>query len=310
MTDPRLLVGSGTFDDGAVLRLSDELALVQSVDFFTPVVDTPFDFGRIAAANALSDLYAMGADPLCAMAVCAFPKGTLPLEVLRDTLAGGLEVLRAESVVPMGGHTVKGPEFTYGLAVTGTVHPGRVLSNAGARPGDVLVLTKPIGTGVLGTALKRGELDAEGERRLVEAMATTNRQASLACREVGVHALTDVTGFGLLGHALEMAAASGLAIEIDAARVPLLPGALTAVRSGAVPGGLLANRAWVADKVRFGAVEDELAQLLTDPQTSGGLLAAAAADRVEALVTASGARGVHATVIGRALAGAPAALVR
>lgn len=310
VTDPRLLVGSGTFDDGAVLKLSDELALVQSVDFFTPVVDTPFDFGRIAAANALSDLYAMGADPLCAMAVCAFPKGTLPLEVLRSTLAGGLEVLRAEGVVPMGGHTVKGPEFTYGLAVTGTVHPGRVLSNAGARPGDELVLTKPIGTGVLGTALKRGELDAAGERRLVEAMATTNRQASLACREIGVHALTDVTGFGLLGHALEMATASGVAIEIDTARVPLLPGARAAVRSGAVPGGLLANRAWVADTVRFGAVEDELAQLLVDPQTSGGLLAAAAADRIEALVTACGARGVRAAVIGRVLAGAPTVLLR
>lgn len=310
VADPRLLVGSGTFDDGAVLQLTEELALVQSVDFFTPVVDTPFDFGRIAAANALSDLYAMGADPLCAMAVCAFPTGTLPLEALRDTLAGGLAVLRAEGVVPMGGHTVKGPEFTYGLAVTGTVHPTRVLSNAGARPGDVLVLTKPIGTGVLGTALKRGELGAEGESLLVETMATTNRQASLACREVGVHALTDVTGFGLLGHALEMATASRVELHVDASCVPLLPGAVEAVTSGAVPGGLHANRAWVADKVRIDGVGEVLQQLLVDPQTSGGLLAAVPGDHLEALLAACTARGVRAAVIGHVETGAPGAVVR
>jgi selenide, water dikinase len=212
--------------------------------------------------------------------------------------------------VPMGGHTVKGPEFTYGLAVTGTVHPAGVLTNAGARPGDVLVLTKPIGTGVLGTALKRGELGAAGERLLVETMATTNRQASLACREVGVHALTDVTGFGLLGHALEMAAASGVELWIEASRVPLLPGAVEAVTSGAAPGGLHANRAWVADKVRFDGVGEVLQQLLVDPQTSGGLLASVPGDRAEELLAACTARGVRAVVVGRAKAGAPGAVVR
>lgn len=302
--DPRLLVGHGTFDDAAVLQLSDELALVQSVDFFPPIVDEPYDFGRIAAANALSDLYAMGADPLCAMALCAFPKGTLPLEVLRDTLAGGLAVLQAEGVVPMGGHTVKGPEFTYGLAVTGTVHPARVLTNAGARPGDALVLTKPIGTGVLSTALKRDALDPRAARALVEAMATTNRLASLACREVGVHALTDVTGFGLLGHALELATASGVGLWIEARSVPLLAGAHEAAGAGAIPGGLNANHAWVADKVRFEAVDEVHSALLCDPQTSGGLLAAVEMARVGDLVEACAARGVAAAVIGRVVEGA------
>jgi len=301
--DPRLLVGTGTFDDGAVLRLSDELALVQSVDFFPPIVDDPFDFGRVAAANALSDLFAMGADPLCAMAVCAFPKGTLPIEVLREILAGGLAVLEAEGVVPMGGHTVKGPELTYGLAVTGIVHPARVLTNAGARPGDLLVLTKPIGTGVLSTAVKRELLDAASLATLVEAMATTNRHASRACREAGVHALTDVTGFGLLGHALELAAASRVALEIDATAVPLLPGAREAALAGAVPGGLVANRGWVADKVRFDGVEEATVQLLCDPQTSGGLLAAVAGADAAALVAACATRGVTAAVIGRIVDG-------
>lgn len=307
--DPRLLVGTGTFDDAAVLQLSDEVALVQSVDFFPPIVDDPFDFGRIAAANALSDLYAMGAEALCAMAVCAFPKGTLPLEVLHATLAGGLALLQAEGVVPMGGHTVKGPEFTYGLAVTGTVHPARVLTNAGARPGDALVLTKPIGTGVLSTALKRELLDAEISRTLVETMATTNRRAAHACQDVGVHALTDVTGFGLLGHALELASASRVALEVDAAAVPFLPGAREAALAGAVPGGLVANRAWIADKVRFLALDDVTVQLLCDPQTSGGLLAAVAGTDVATLVAACEAAGVSASVIGRAVEGEPGTAV-
>jgi selenide,water dikinase len=233
VSDPRLLVGAGTFDDAGVVRLSDELALVQSVDFFTPVVDDPFDFGRIASANALSDIYAMGAKPLTALAVCAFPVETLPLSVLEKTLAGGLAVLREEWVLPLGGHTVKGPEFTYGLAVTGLVHPRRVLTNAGARAGDQLVLTKALGTGVMATALKHGELPEEARRAMVASMAETNRRAAEACESVEVHALTDVTGYGLLGHALEMAEASGVALEIDAESLPLLPGARAAAEAGA-----------------------------------------------------------------------------
>lgn len=291
-------MGNRTFDDAGVLKLSDDLALVQTVDFFTPVVDDPFDFGRIAAANALSDVYAMGAVPLSALAVCSFPSGTLPLEALRATLAGGLAVLQAEGVLPLGGHTVKGPELTYGLAVTGTVHPDRVLTNAGALPGDVLVLTKPIGTGVLATALKQGVLDARGERELVEAMATTNRCAAEACRSFPVHALTDVTGYGLLGHALELAEASGVAVEIRVAEVPLLTGARAAAAAGHIPGGLKANRSWVRDKVILEGVEELALDLLCDPQTSGGLLVALAEADAEAVVLACRACGVAAMRIG------------
>lgn len=301
--DERLLVGRGTFDDAGVLRMSDELALVQSVDFFTPVVDDPWDFGRIAAANALSDIYAMGAVPLTALAVCTFPAGSLPLEVLRATLAGGLATLREAGVVPLGGHTVKGPEFTYGLAVTGTVHPQRILTNAGARPGDLLFLTKPIGTGVLATALKRESLSAEATAALVETMAATNALAAQACREVEVHALTDVTGYGLLGHALEMAAGSGVAVEIDAAMVPLLPGAVEAVVAGAIPGGLTANRAWVADRVSLAGVDETFQALLCDPQTSGGLLAAIAPGAAGAFRRACAVRGVLAAPVGRVTGG-------
>ncbi len=303
VSDPRLLVGARTFDDAGVVRLSDELALVQTVDFFTPVVDEPFDFGRIAAANALSDVYAMGARPFSALAVCSFPQGTLPLEVLRDTLAGGLSVLREEGVLPLGGHTVKGPEFTYGLAVTGLVHPDRVLTNAGARAGDVLVLTKRIGTGVLATALKRDELGAGARDAMVASMAATNRAAAEELADLRVHGLTDVTGYGLLGHALEMAEASAVALEIDAAAVPLLDGAREAAGSGAIPGGLVANRAWIAGRVGFDGVDEVTASLLCDPQTSGGLLAALAPADAATLLERCARRGVAAAVIGRVVAG-------
>ena len=303
IADPRLLVGAGTFDDAGVVRLSEELALVQTVDFFTPVVDEPFDFGRIAAANALSDVYAMGARPFSALVVTTFPAGTLPLEVLRETLAGGLAVLRQEGVLPLGGHTVKGPEFTYGLAVTGLVHPDKVLTNAGARVGDALVLTKALGTGVLATALKRGELGDAERRALVASMVTTNRKAAEACEGEEVHALTDVTGYGLLGHGLEMAEASGVAIEIDASAVPFLPGAPAAAAAGSIPGGLLANLSWVEPKVRMAGIADVTAKLLCDPQTSGGLLAAVAPNAVASFLEACARFGVSAAVIGRVVAG-------
>ncbi len=302
--DSRLLVGAGTFDDAGVIELRDDLALVQSVDFFPPIVDDPFDFGRIAAANALSDIYAMGAEPLTALAVCAFPQGTLPLEVLERTLAGGLATLRDDGVLPLGGHTVKGPEFTYGLAVTGTVHPRRVLTNAGGRPGDVLVLTKPLGTGVLSTALKRGELPAECEWTLVESMAATNRRAAEACRATGVHALTDVTGYGLVGHALELAEASGTALELGA-EPPLLAGAAEAAAAGAIPGGLNANRDWAAARVLWAGVDPLAVDLLCDPQTSGGLLAALPEERVETLAAACRERGVGCWRVGSLVAGKP-----
>ncbi len=308
VSDPRLLVGSGTFDDAGVFRLTDDVALVQSVDFFTPIVDDPFDFGRIAAANALSDLYAMGAEPLTAMAVCAFPRDTLPLAVLRATLAGGLETLRREGVVPLGGHTVKGPEFTYGLAVTGTVHPAQVLSNAGGRVGDLLYLTKPLGTGVITTALKRGTVREEDERAAVESMVATNRAAAEVCREAGVHALTDITGYGLLGHAMELASASGVALEILAGEhLPILPGARAAAASGALPGGLIANREWAAARLSWHEVDPVMVDLLCDPQTSGGLLAAVPVERGESFAERCAASGVEAWCVGRLVEGEPGA---
>jgi selenide,water dikinase len=303
VADPRLLVRAGAFDDAGVVRVSDEVALVQSVDFFTPVVDDPFDFGRIAAANALSDIYAMGARPLSALAVCAFPVDTLPLSVLEKTLAGGLAVLQEEGVLPLGGHTVKGPEFTYGLAVTGVVHPNKVLTNAGARIGDLLVLTKALGTGVLATALKRGELADEACRTMVASMVATNRRAADACEGIEVHALTDVTGYGLLGHALEMAEASGVAVEIHGGALPLLPGAREAAAAGAIPAGLNANRAWIETKADLSLVDATTASLLCDPQTSGGLLAAVSARDAAELLERCRKNGVRATVVGRVIDG-------
>jgi selenide,water dikinase len=308
-SDPRLLVGTGTFDDAGVMKLSDDVALVQSVDFFTPVVDEPFDFGRIAAANALSDVYAMGARPVAALAVCAFPSGTLPLEVLERTLAGGIAVLREEDVLLLGGHTIKGPEFNYGLAVTGVVHPDRIATNAGARVGDVLILTKPLGTGVLATALKRGELSEENRAGMVASMAGTNRLAAEAAVETGIDAMTDVTGYGLLGHALELAEASGVAIEIDAAEVPLLPGAREAAGAGAIPGGLVANREWATPRTTLTGVDPVMADLLVDPQTSGGLLVAVPAAKLSALLAACARRGVGARTVGRVTPGPPGTAV-
>jgi selenide,water dikinase len=309
VADARLLVGAGTFDDAGVVRLAEDLALVQTVDFFTPVVDEPFDFGRIAAANALSDIYAMGAKPLSALAVCAFPDGTLPLSVLRETLAGGLSVLKDEGVLPLGGHTVKGPEFTYGLAVTGFVHPDRVLTNAGARVGDVLVLTKALGTGVLATALKRGVLPENARKAMVASMAETNRKAAEACEGVEVHALTDVTGYGLLGHALEMAEASGVAIEIDSGSLPLLPWVREAIEAGAIPAGLRANREWAERKADLRGVDEVTGTLLCDPQTSGGLLAAVPEAGAAAMLARCSERGVRAARVGRVVAGRPGTAV-
>ena len=303
VADPRLLVGAGTFDDAGVVVLSDDLALVQSVDFFTPVVDDPFDFGRVAAANALSDLYAMGARPLAALAVCAFPRDTLDLQVLQRTLAGGLAVLADDGVLPLGGHTIKGPEFTYGLAVTGLVHPAEVLTNAAARPGDALVLTKPLGTGVLATSLKRGALDDDAERVLVASMTATNRLAAEACRASGVRALTDVTGYGLLGHALEMAEASGAAVELWASALPLLPGAREAASAGAVPAGLVANRTWAQPRVLQSTVDPVSMDLLCDPQTSGGLLAAVPPEAAPRLLEECSRRGVAAVQVGAVIDG-------
>ncbi len=270
---PNLLVGWEKADDAGVVRLRDDLALIQTVDFFTPIVNDPKDFGRIAAANALSDVYAMGGKPLTAMNLVCFPKKRLPKEVLRDILLGGMEVLHQAQALLVGGHSVDDPELKYGLSVTGVLHPGKVVTNAGARPGDHLVLTKPLGTGILATAIKARMVSEEVEREAIFWMTTLNRQASEAMQEVGVNACTDITGFGLLGHALEMARASRVELTIKASKVPVIRAALEMASQGLVPEGTFANRAYCEKSLRLeGVISPFLLDCLADAQTSGGLL--------------------------------------
>jgi selenide,water dikinase len=279
--DPRLLVGPDTFDDAAVIVLRDDLALVQTVDFFAPIVDDPYDFGRIAAANALSDVYAMGGTPLSALALAAFPEGKLPLQVLSDILRGGEDVVRAAGAMVVGGHTVTDDEIKYGLAVTGTVHPSEIMSNAAAQPGDVLVLTKPLGTGLLATQMKAGTLSDANAATLIASMTRLNDIASAAARAVGVRCATDITGFGLLGHASHVARASGVTLRFHASALPLLPGVREAVAAGVTTGGATRNARYVDPLAQWsaalGAVERAV---MVDPQTSGGLLVAVPSGRV------------------------------
>jgi selenide,water dikinase len=272
LADPRLLVGRETFDDAGIFALSDDLALVQTVDFFAPIVDDPYRFGQVAAANALSDVYAMGGEPLTALNIVGFPTGTLPLDVLTEILRGGQDKVHEAGAVIAGGHTVVDDEVKYGLAVTGRVDPRRILSNAHARVGDRLVLTKPIGTGLIATAAKRGLLDATVTDRAVDSMTALNRDASRAAVALHVRCATDVTGFGLLGHVSHIARASDVTLRIDPARVPLLDGARDAWRAGARTGGAERNEDYLDTRVEWGDVDEEMRQLLIDPQTSGGLL--------------------------------------
>ncbi|MEA2298847.1 MAG: selenide, water dikinase [Solirubrobacteraceae bacterium] len=296
--DPDVLVGAAGADDAAVYRLSADLAVVQTVDFFTPIVDDPYDFGRIAATNALSDVYAMGARPIMALNLVAFPLETLGGAVLEQIMRGAHDAVRLAGATIAGGHSIDDPEPKFGLAVTGVVHPEEILTNAGGRPGDVLVLSKPLGAGVVATAAKRGLADDALVARATAVMCELNRDASLAARDAGAHALTDVTGFGLLGHLHEMALASGLAAEVDAAAVPAIDGVLDLLRAGAevVAGGTRRNRAYAETFTVFadGVAEAER-WLVCDAMTSGGLLAAVAPG------SAGAARGA---VIGR-LAGGP-----
>ena len=279
-TDPRLLVGRETFDDAGVFRLSADLALVQTVDFFAPIVDDPYRFGRVAAVNALSDVYAMGGEPLTAMNIVAFPEKKLPLSVLTEILRGGQDAVHDAGARIVGGHTVTDEELKYGLSVTGQVHPDRILSNANARAGDMLVLTKAIGTGILATAGKRGELTPEQDEALYRSMAALNRDASRAAVALGARCATDVTGFGLLGHARHIAKASGVTLVIEHARVPLLDGAREALIAGHATGGASRNAKWLDPDTDWNDAGAEVRALLTDPQTSGGLLVAIDASRV------------------------------
>jgi len=293
-------VGHETRDDAAVYQISATEAIVETVDFFTPVVDDPYWFGRIAAANAFSDIWAMGARPLFALNLVGFPVKALPVEILAEILRGGSEGAALAGAPVLGGHSIDDPEPKYGMAVTGLVHPDRILRNVGARPGDRLLLTKPLGSGILTTALKRGVASEAEVASVTETMAALNRAAGEVLAASGaVTALTDVTGFGLLGHAWEMAEGSGAVLRIEAARVPLLPGVRAHAERGVLPGGSLANLEWARPHARFGAGVDEVARkVLADAQTNGGLLAAVREDRAEAVGALLADRGVEAAWIG------------
>jgi selenide, water dikinase len=300
-TAPELLVGSATADDAAVWRLSDELALVQTVDFFTPVVDDPYDFGRIAAANALSDVYAMGGRPLTALNLVAWPLEQLGPDALSEVLRGGIDVVHAAGAEVVGGHSIDDPEPKYGLAVTGVVHPDRVIANSGGRPGHVLVLTKPLGGGAVVTARKRRAADDALLARAVETMAALNAEAGAAAVRTGAAAMTDVTGFGLLGHLHALARESGVAAEIEAAAVPVLEGvAALLADEGAVSGGSRRNREYADGFATFAdGVEPWRERLVCDATTSGGLLVAVDATRAHEL---------PGPVVGRLVAGEPGAI--
>ena len=299
LANPDVLVGLETGDDAAVYRLRPDLALVVTTDFFTPVVDDAYTFGAIAAANALSDIYAMGAQPLMAINLVAFPIKELGPEILADILRGGMDKVREAGIDILGGHSIDDHEPKYGLAVTGTVHPDRVWRNRGGRPGDRLVLTKPLGTGVITTAIKHEVAPPDSAAAAIEGMLRLNRDAADALATVDPHAVTDVTGFGLLGHLHYLARASGVAARVEAASVPFLPGAEMLAEAGEVPGGTRRNEQFLASRVRWPAQLPASRQtLLCDAQTSGGLLVAVAATDVKRLLEALEQRRVAGSVIG------------
>ena len=305
--DPNLLVGFETSDDAGIYRISPDLALVQTVDFFTPLVDDPFTFGQIAATNALSDVYAMGGRPVSALAlVCFPPKGDL--DILEQIMRGGLAKMTEARCTVVGGHSVRDEEMKFGYVVTGVIDPAQVRTNARSLVGDELILTKPVGTGVITTALKQGRAEAAWVDAAIKSMTTLNNTAAmLAAGCTGVHAMTDITGFGLMGHGREMAVGSGVTLVIDTAAVPQIPGAMEAIRLGAIPGGLLSNREFAECMVADAAgsqIGEDLRKLMYDPQTSGGLLiSVAAADAAELLGSLRNA-GVPAARIGNVIASA------
>jgi len=299
---PDVIVGTETNDDAGVFRLRPDLAIVNTVDFFTPIVDDPFTFGQIAATNAISDIYAMGAEPRTALNIVGFPRGTLDIEILGEILRGGGEKAREAGVVVIGGHSIIDEEVKYGMAVTGEIHPDRVIRNVGVQPGDALVLTKPLGTGIITTALKQRRATQESVDAAVTSMTTLNGTASRIMRNFAVHACSDVTGFALLGHSQEMAAGSEVTIVLESALLPLLPGAEQLAEEGHLTGGCRRNRAYLQDKVVVDlSVGTGLVEIGFDPQTSGGLLIAlprADAPRLVAELQASGV--TAATIVGHA----------
>ena len=302
---PDLLVGNDTADDAAVYRLNDEQALVATTDFFMPIVDDPYDFGRIAATNAISDIYAIGGQPILALAIVGMPVGTLPIEAIQKILEGGASVCVDAGIPLAGGHTIDSPEPIYGLVALGLVHPDKIKRNSGAKAGDVLILGKPLGIGILGSAMKKGVLDAEGYRQLIDTTTQLNRVGADLAALDGVHALTDVTGFGLLGHLLEVCRGASLTAKIAASKLPLLPAAVGFAKQGIGPGAIGRNLASFGTDVEFAeGVEDWQRCILADAQTSGGLLAAVAPECVDQVLELFRLNGFEAaTVIGQLEAG-------
>lgn len=301
--DPNVLVGFDTADDAGVYKISPELALVQTVDFFTPIVDDPFTFGQIAAVNALSDVYAMGGRPLSSLAIVCFPEKE-DLQILGQILAGGLSKMVEAGCTVIGGHSVRDEEIKFGYAVTGAVHPNRILVNGGARAGDVLVLTKALGTGVISTAIKQGKAEEEWIEAATKSMTTLNKLAAEAAADLDdeVHGATDITGFGFVGHVREIALAGNVRVRIDSTKIPVLAGALESVRAGCVPAGLRANREFAECAVAYGPNVAEITKtLLFDPQTAGGLLLSVSANASERFLRALQNRGGTATLVGEVL---------
>jgi selenide,water dikinase len=304
--DPRVLLGLEARDDAAVYALRKDLALVQTVDFITPIVDDPYAFGAIGAANALSDIYAMGARPVTALNIVAFPIRSLPLATLQEILRGAAETVAEAGAAIVGGHTIDDLEPKFGLAVAGLAHPDRIVRKAGGRPGDALILTKPLGTGILTTALDRRLIGEEDLREAVAVMRNLNRAAAEAMLEVGVHACTDVTGFGLLGHLHELAEASSVSAHVSLKQIPVLPGVWDLARRDAVPGGSRNNQRYLMEHVTWGeGIKPEEQVVLCDAQTSGGLLVAVSPRRRSRLVAALRKRGVLAAEIGKLTRGNP-----
>jgi selenide,water dikinase len=293
-------VGLDTSDDAGVYQLNDEVALVQTVDFFTPIVDDPFTFGQVAVANALSDVYAMGGTPLTGMNLVAFPMKTLSPSILKEILLGGLSKMEEAGVALVGGHSIDDPEIKYGLAVTGVVHPNKILTNARAKTGDKLVLTKPLGTGIISTALKARMASEEAIRKSVESMVALNRTASEWMRKFGAHACTDITGFSFIGHALEMATASQVGMVVQSKAVPLLPEAMEYAKLGLIPGGASSNRDFFSCRVDVDSgVHALLVDVFYDPQTSGGLLISLPSGEAEEYVaTLKKEKNIDSSIVG------------
>lgn len=308
--DPNLLVGLDTSDDAGVYKLTDELAIVQTLDFFTPIVDDPYDFGQIAATNAISDVYAMGGKPITALNIVAFPIAKLDKSILSDILRGAGDKLKEAGVTLVGGHSIDDQEPKFGLAVTGIVHPDKVRTNAGAKQGDKLVLTKPIGVGIYTTSLKNNALSDEEVKEVTAIMTTLNRASSEVMSSFDVHAVTDVTGFGLLGHTTEMAKASNVGIRIFADQVPVLPRTKELAEAGRIPGGTKSNYAHVADDVTYSERLDQLDRyILCDAVTSGGLLISVAPNQVEQMTEELKAKGVNASIIGEIVSQHPGKII-